>query len=125
MTTILTHPGPLIVAGDQHAKHQSWNSSCQKSLGRALRALLVQLGDVILDTLPCPTFFPANQYHFPEVIDFSILRNAPFPVAVNTVIDLSSDHTSITLAIQRSRHNQTATNSSIAQDGLEADPQPR
>lgn len=88
-----------IIAGDLNSKHPAWHSRVANPDGNTLyRHSMGSVFDVIGPD--SPTHIPGNPQYLPDVLDIAVVNNVPFPLALDVIEDLSSDHLPVLLTIQ-------------------------
>lgn len=89
----------FISGGDWNAKHSFWGSRIITTRGRQLYQAVEDLNLESLSTGE-PTYWPADRGKIPDLLDFFLSKNIPTNnTSVESVIDLSSDHTPVILNI--------------------------
>ena len=89
----------FILAGDFNAKHTAWGSRLITPKGREL---LKALNEAACDfhSSRKPTHWPTNPAHIPDLLDFFITKGITLTyLEVESIADLSSDHTPVLLTL--------------------------
>ncbi|KAL1462246.1 hypothetical protein WDU94_014097 [Cyamophila willieti] len=115
LTPLFTELGhKFIIGGDFNAKHTHWGSRLISTRGRTL---LKEMKNHRIEALSTgkPTHWPSDPGKIPDLIDFFIYKNISANyMMVEENLDLSSDHTAITLTLSENiitkTHNAVLVN---------------
>lgn len=99
LEAIFEENNTVLAAGDYNAKHQIWNSTKADHEGRKI-ANYAQDNSTECHGPDKPTRYHHNQNYTPDVIDFCLTKNFPYPINTEVLHELSSDHLPVVFTIQ-------------------------
>ncbi|KAJ2937413.1 hypothetical protein O0L34_g19102 [Tuta absoluta] len=89
---------PTLLAGDLNAKHPAWNSRSTNRAGRTLLKDSEDQGYSVIGPTE-PTNIPTNASQQANVLDIVLHQNLPFPVHVEVLYDLNTQHLPILVVL--------------------------
>lgn len=100
ISAIFDSPTPTLLAADLNAKHPDWGSRVINPVGRQLQQD-AEAKDITILGPDSPTHIPTNNRHSADVLDILLTKNFPYPVQVEVLYDLDTNHLPllITLAL--------------------------
>jgi hypothetical protein len=94
--------GPRFIAGgDYNAKHQRWGSRLNTPKGRSLNSCIT-LNNYSFFSPPCFTYWPTSLTKQPDLLDFFVVNNVNEFHNIDSVDEISSDHSCIVLTLSTS-----------------------
>ncbi|CAG4936289.1 unnamed protein product [Parnassius apollo] len=96
--TVMEGETPTIIAGDLNAKHPAWGARVINPPGHALFEDAERYGYDVLGPEE-PTHVPIDLRKRPDVFDIVLSRNVNYPIAVEVLYDLNSQHLPILITL--------------------------